>query len=116
MKRKLCKLCNKRTVTSNGKSASGKQTFKTMCWKCKPNAKLHVKRRRKIVELRRFPWKNVKRSKCEECGFIPIHVCQLDVDHIDGNKTNNAFSNLKVLCANCHRLKTFINKDWEKVA
>lgn len=53
-----------------------------------------------------------KKRHCECCGFIPVHTCQLDVDHIDGNHKNNEASNLKTLCANCHRLKTLINKDW----
>jgi len=53
-------------------------------------------------------------SKCSSCGFIPLHICQLDVDHIDGNNKNNETSNLQTLCANCHRLKTYINKDWKK--
>jgi hypothetical protein len=48
-----------------------------------------------------------KKDTCELCGFIPKHPCQLDVDHIDGNHTNNLESNLQTLCANCHRLKTY---------
>ena len=47
-----------------------------------------------------------KKDFCEFCGFIPIDLCQLDVDHIDGDRTNNAIENLQTLCANCHRLKT----------
>jgi 5-methylcytosine-specific restriction endonuclease McrA len=39
-------------------------------------------------------------------------MCQLDLDHIDGNNTNNNIDNLQTLCANCHRYKTWINKDW----
>lgn len=54
-----------------------------------------------------------KKGECELCGFIPIHSCQLDVDHIDGNHGNNEVSNLQTLCANCHRLKTYLNRDWE---
>jgi 5-methylcytosine-specific restriction endonuclease McrA len=42
---------------------------------------------------------------------VPVHPCQLDVDHIDGNRTNSKSSNLQTLCANCHRLKTHMNKD-----
>ena len=53
-----------------------------------------------------------KKDKCENCGFTPIHMCQLDVDHIDGNHKNNNISNLQTLCSNCHRLKTYVNKDW----
>ena len=51
--------------------------------------------------------------KCTICGFEAKNRIQMDVDHIDGNHTNNDESNLQLLCANCHRLKTYENKDWE---
>ena len=57
-------------------------------------------------------WIRHKKDICEQCGFIPVNKCQLDVDHIDGNKKNNDLSNLQTLCANCHRLKTFLCKDY----
>ena len=41
-------------------------------------------------------------------GYLPEII-----DHIDGNKDNNDPSNYQTLCANCHRLKTYQNKDWE---
>ena len=53
-----------------------------------------------------------KKGFCEICGFIPVHSCQLDLDHIDGNRKNNNKNNLQTLCANCHRLKSRMNKDW----
>lgn len=62
---------------------------------------------------RQSPWRIFKKTSCEKCGFIPQHSSQLDVDHIDGNKKNNDPSNLQTLCANCHRLKTHLNRDWE---
>ncbi len=52
--------------------------------------------------------------KCSYCGFEPLHVCQLDVDHIDGDKKNNDLANLQILCSNCHRLKTWANGDDRK--
>ncbi len=56
-------------------------------------------------------YRRYKGTECEICGFIPIHKCQLDVDHIDGNKKNNEDSNFQTLCANCHRLKTYLSKE-----
>lgn len=60
------------------------------------------------------PWRAQKKDFCEnpECTATIEDSCQLDVDHIDGNKKNNDLSNLVTLCANCHRLKSKQNKDW----
>lgn len=45
------------------------------------------------------------------CGFVPVDECQLDVDHINGDHSDNSIENLQTLCANCHRLKTKLNED-----
>ena len=37
---------------------------------------------------------------------------QLDVDHIDGNPSNNNPKNLQTLCKNCHSIKTHRSKDY----
>ena len=73
-------------------------------------------RRKNKIRSKRYKnrYKRHKKSTCEECGFIPIHPCQLDVDHINGDHKDNRVQNLQTLCANCHRLKTYINKDWIK--
>ena len=55
-----------------------------------------------------------KKLKCEYCGFKALHSAQIDVDQIDGNHENNEISNLQSLCANCHRLKTIVNRDHVK--
>lgn len=59
------------------------------------------------------PYLKFKQKFCCRCNFVAENSCQLDVDHIDGNHSNNDPSNLQTLCANCHRLKTFENKDWD---
>jgi hypothetical protein len=53
-----------------------------------------------------YIYRKHKKDHCERCKFIPVHPCQLDVDHIDGNHENHKPENLQTLCANCHRLKT----------
>lgn len=68
--------------------------------------------RTKYNEYRSRHYKS-KKLHCELCGFVAEHRSQLDLDHIDGNHSNNNPENLQTLCANCHRLKTQENKDWE---
>lgn len=40
--------------------------------------------------------------KCSICGFD--NILALEVHHIDKNRDNNSIENLRVLCANCHRI------------
>lgn len=46
----------------------------------------------------------LKENKCEECGINSWNdrILECELDHIDGDRTNHALSNLKVLCPNCH--------------
>lgn len=79
-------------------------------WRCKVGWKKGAKVYRSTKRYDRL-YRNHKEDKCVRCGFIPEHPCQLDVDHIDGNHSNDDISNLQTLCANCHRIKTYRNKD-----
>lgn len=42
--------------------------------------------------------------ECSECGINEWNgnPITLQVDHVDGNKENNTFDNLRFLCPNCH--------------
>jgi|LakMenEpi03Aug12_release.lakeMendotaPanAssembly.Ray.scaffolds.fasta_scaffold14638_19 hypothetical protein len=82
---------------------SGRLDKKFCSRRCKQNYREKNKRK---------PYTIHKKMVCEECGFVPIHPCQLDVDHMDGDKKNNNIENLKTLCANCHRLKTRLKRDF----
>jgi len=103
MERPICSVCNIRVCEkSTYKPRRNKPVkhFKNKCQRCRKGHWGHNKDRFKL-EL----------DKCCKCGFIPVDECQLDIDHIDGNNKNRDSSNLQVLCANCHRLKTKLNKD-----
>lgn len=75
---------------------------------CHFHADARYKRKRNLIqkisgELMACQWSG--------CTFKIENGCQLDVDHIDGNRNNNDKSNLQILCANHHRVKTKLNGD-----
>lgn len=45
-----------------------------------------------------------KERKCEECGLTKWNNKSIpfELDHVDGNSSNNVIENLKILCPNCH--------------
>ena len=99
--RPTCKMCDK-LVMSSGCQKSGLRKWKTICASCR------IKQRKGYLGAMSF-----KNHTCDNCDFIAVHSCQLDIDHIDGNNRNNNKDNLQILCANCHRLKTYQNEDWK---
>lgn len=109
----ICKHCNE-------------EFFKNRKDKVFCSAKCKVKNKDKRIPRRLEKLRNKAKSrrnkallfytkdpKCKNCNFVAIHPCQLDIDHLDGNHSNNNIENLQTLCANCHRLKTYLNKDWQ---
>ena len=46
--------------------------------------------------------------KCENCGWDKVHPIDnkplVEINHIDGDSTNDRPSNLELLCPNCHSM------------
>ena len=51
----------------------------------------------------------LKEQKCEECGWCKKSTdgrIPVELDHINGDRYDNRLKNLRILCPNCHSLKT----------
>jgi 5-methylcytosine-specific restriction endonuclease McrA len=101
--RPTCTKCGKGQCKTNGFSKLGFRKYSKYCPRCHK-----ITYNLKNTNGRRYGYLAYKKDKCDGCGFVAKHKCQLDVDHIDGDKTNDNESNLQTLCANCHRLKTYL--------
>ena len=60
----------------------------------------------------RYRYGILKGKECSECGFVAKVSPQLEIDHINGDRTNNDHSNLRTVCCNCHALKSHENGDF----
>ena len=93
------------------------------CYKTNQSGKGTRKRPSKIIpieeiifegkhpEYQTFKLKNrlvnegYKKNICEECGQKGKwhgKKLEMELDHVDGNRTNHLLPNLKMLCPNCH--------------
>lgn len=124
-----CKTCasdptrQKLTAKQGGKPDKAKEKLlargKKMCPKCRKI--LHVddfhknprtpsgrysRCKRCHLELVKGPYVLSKTLTCEACGNTLLDLCQMDVDHMNENHSDNRPENLCSLCANCHRLKS----------
>lgn len=51
---------------------------------------------------------NLKKPECEICGWAQYSAngrLPLELDHINGEPTDNRLENLRILCPNCHSLQ-----------
>jgi len=55
--------------------------------------------------------RDMKGDTCARCGFVGV-PCQMDLDHINGDRTDHRPENLQTLCSNCHRLKSYAPALW----
>lgn len=78
---------------------------------------MHHKRK---YEMNNWDYKKYRKDYCEnidsrlgfKCTTTIINpLWQIEVDHKDGDRTNNEPQNLQSLCSCCHKYKTMINEE-----
>ena len=89
IERTLCG-CGK-PVMYRGKTVLGLNIWKRVCSTCQKQAHKY------------------RKDKCDKCGSKK----QLEIDHIDRNRSNNEPSNLQTLCRPCHNIKTIENEEYK---
>jgi hypothetical protein len=102
--RPMCKKCNIRLAAPG----SHNKPWRDFCWSCGCSTKSSARNSRTRKYRKFFDSKLVP---CTICGFMPVHEVQMDIDHIDGDHSNNTIENLQLICSNCHRLKTHLSED-----
>jgi 5-methylcytosine-specific restriction endonuclease McrA len=94
----VCSICGPTVIHSRGIQVRLSRSYRR--WRCgfQQNKNRTAKRRQE----------DKRQDKCVRCGFLPENKCQLDIHHKDNNHFNDKEENLQTLCANCHRMVTFL--------
>jgi protein-arginine kinase activator protein McsA len=99
--RPICTKCG-RPARYHTKNADGSiKWWRKLCTTCQ----------KETINNSHYGHRLFKKNYCELCGFVAINPVQLDVDHINGNHNDRREENLMTLCANCHRLKTYLTSE-----
>jgi hypothetical protein len=75
-------------------------------WKCSGEFRLKQKFNKGTLWSKRMGTylKEVRGNKCEVCGITQHNgkPITFQIDHINGDRNDNRFENLKIICPNCH--------------
>lgn len=92
----ICSVCEIRPAQS-GHHKKGVTYYKKNCKTCHRYPELGDK---------------AKQTHCSVC-LHELHPVCLDIDHIQKSiPKDDSYSNLQVICSNCHRLKSLMCHDW----
>jgi hypothetical protein len=98
--RPKCSVCNRNLAEKRG------QGFAQKCRSCRGSGRA----------VGKLTYRKHKKDHCEN-ELCPLKGTAyepyiLDVDHLDGDKTNMEVNNLVTLCCLCHRRKTHSARDY----
>lgn len=108
---KTCLNCSKELTNSNNYCSNKCQQTKSQNEKITQwlnNEISGMKKGARLISCVRTYLLEKADHKCEVCGWNKINPttgkCPLEINHLDGNATNNRPENLQVICPNCHSL------------
>lgn len=67
---------------------------------------------RRAIPLNSHAWRKLRAyiltesPLCEHCAERGITIAATDVDHVNGDPSDNSMANLQSLCHSCHSIKT----------
>jgi hypothetical protein len=111
IKRPICinHNCNN-LVTPNTYKKNGSISYRPICHTCHVGNDYSLAK--KGITMFRKPFcDNTDGRLGFKCKAKIINICQIQIDHIDGNRYNNVPENCQNLCANCHSVKTMIQRN-----
>lgn len=100
-----CNNCSKRLRNENDFCSKCNKEDKISRWLAGDISATWVSTSREPKDFVKKYLLETRGDKCEECGFDrkrPNGTSKIQMDHIDGDYTNNEITNLKLLCPNCH--------------
>jgi 5-methylcytosine-specific restriction endonuclease McrA len=71
------------------------------------------KKYRKRCQSCMYKGRSLRDNKCDHCGKRK-YLKNLQIDHIDGDGSNNHYSNVQTLCRPCHIVKSKENGDYKR--
>jgi len=107
VKRPLCSLCHGNLAAVNYK-AGNKTYYRRTCAAC-------ARKGKRVKELPGWTKTGYKKKLvCDRCNFAAKILNQIFVFYIDGNLKNNAWTNLRCVCANCRIELNQTNTTWRE--
>lgn len=97
----------------NSTNVVSEETRSKLSAACRDNNRNRDYVRKPIEELKSWPKVRARifeeRGRvCELCGWEELNtfhnIVPVQIDHIDGDKSNNSRENLRIVCPNCHSL------------
>lgn len=108
-KEKPCVIC--------GKPVLARANKKTCSRSCANTARAGIsykigRPKDKVVTQRAIKLRLIQErgTQCERCGYAKVEI--LHLHHRDRDRSNNDFSNLELICPNCHYEEHYLEKSW----